>query len=305
MKLALGPNLYFWPREELFEFYREVAEMPVDIVYLGETVCSKRRALKVEDWLAIADELAEAGKEVVLSTMALVEAESELKVMQRLAQNGRYAVEANDTGAIHMCTEAGAPFVAGPHINTYNHGTLRLLRSVGAMRWVMPVELSRDTLAEMQAGRPEGLQTEVFAFGRLPLAFSARCFTARTHGLAKDDCQLRCGDYHEGIVMRTQEGASFLNINGIQTQSASVCNLIGALEEMRAEGVDVVRLSPQAHASMGAVVRTFREALEGRLSPEEAQAALAEELPGEYCNGYWYGQPGMEWTEAQRFAESQ
>jgi collagenase-like PrtC family protease len=43
MKIALGPLQYYWPRETVLAFYREVAGWPVDTVYLGETVCSRRR----------------------------------------------------------------------------------------------------------------------------------------------------------------------------------------------------------------------------------------------------------------------
>ena len=78
MKLSLGPLQYFWPRERTLAFYREAAHWPVDVVYLGETVCSKRRELGTRDWIALADELAASGKEVVLSSLALVEAESEI-----------------------------------------------------------------------------------------------------------------------------------------------------------------------------------------------------------------------------------
>ena len=81
MKLSLGPLQYFWPRERTLAFYREAAGWPVDVVYLGETVCSKRRELGTRDWIALAAELADAGKEVVLSSLALVEAESELNAV--------------------------------------------------------------------------------------------------------------------------------------------------------------------------------------------------------------------------------
>ena len=40
MKLSLGPVLYYWQRETLFDFYEQIADTAVDIVYLGEAVCS-------------------------------------------------------------------------------------------------------------------------------------------------------------------------------------------------------------------------------------------------------------------------
>jgi collagenase-like PrtC family protease len=293
MKLSLGPILYFWPREQVLEFYKQVASWPVDIVYLGEVICSKRRLLKPDDWLAVADALTAAGKEVVLSTLALVEAESELLAMRRTVENGRYLVEANDMAAVQMAA-GKVPFVAGPHLNLYNGESLALMHQAGARRWVMPVELSHDTLQQLLDASPAGLQTEVFAYGRLPLAFSARCFTARNEGLPKDDCQLRCGDYADGLLMRSQEDEDFLAINGIQTQSATTCSLLDALPEMAAMGVDVVRLSPQSH-HMAEVVAIFHKVIGGELGVTDGVKKLTRIAAGEVSNGFWYGKSGMEW----------
>jgi collagenase-like PrtC family protease len=297
MKLSLGPILYYWERERVFDFYAQAADWPVDIVYLGETVCSKRRALRFDDWLTIADRLAAAGKETVLSTLALIEAESELGGVRRVVSDGRHPVEANDAAALNMLDGAGVPFVAGPMLNVYNGEMLALLRELGAYRWVLPVELSRDALAELQARRPPGLETEVFAFGRLPLALSARCFTARAHDLPKDDCRFRCRDYPDGLPLHTRDGRRFLTLNGIQTQSGTVCNLIGALPELRSLNVDVVRLSPQAE-HMAGITALFRAAVEGELAAAAAERALAEFTPDGACNGYWHGEPGMAWQVA-------
>lgn len=299
MKISLGPILYFWPREQVFDFYQQAATWPVDTVYLGEVVCSKRNALKMDDWLAIAEELAAAGKEVVLSTLALVEAESELKRMHRIARNSRFLVEANDMAAV-QAVAGKVPFVAGPHLNVYNTETLALLKEVGARRWVMPVELSRDTLSALLAGMPEGMETEVFAFGRLPLAFSARCFIARAEGLPKDNCQLRCVDYSDGLLLRSQEDEPFLAMNGIQTQSAGSCNLLSAVPEMQELGVELLRLSPQSRG-MERIVALFRQAIDGDIEPAEASALSDEIAEGESCNGFWYGEAGMtKVTEAAR-----
>ncbi|MGC2164593.1 MAG: U32 family peptidase [Gallionella sp.] len=291
MKLALGPILYYWPRDTLFEFYQRVADSPVDIVYLGEAVCAKRHNFRLEDWLEVAETLAASGKEVVLSTLALIESESDLKTLRRQAENVDFAVETNDMGAVRLMS--GKPFVAGPHINTYNPQTLELLAELGAKRWVIPVEMSREMLAGMLAQKPQNMQTEVFAYGRLPLAFSARCFTARHYNLPKDDCQFRCLDHAGGLTLKTREGQPFLALNGIQTQSSKVYNLNAELEDMQQLGVDVVRISPQPFHT-DKIIALFRKRLDGKLSVSETEQQLSRMMPDEPCDGYWHARPGLD-----------
>jgi O2-independent ubiquinone biosynthesis protein UbiV len=297
MKLALGPVLYYWQRDALFEFYERIAGSPVDIVYLGETVCSKRHTFRLEDWLAVAQKLAASGKQVVLSTQALIESESDLKTLRRQAENGDYLVEANDMGAVRLMS--GKRFVAGPHINTYNPQTLALLAELGAQRWVMPVEMSCRMLTDMLTERPQDMETEVFAYGRLPLAFSARCFTARHYNLPKDDCQFRCMDHAGGLTLKTREGQPFLALNGIQTQSSSVYNLVAELEGMQQLGVDVVRVSPQPFHTEK-ILALFRERLDGSLPGADAQKQMTHLMPDEACDGYWHDRPGIEQTSIEQ-----
>jgi len=293
MKLSLGPVLYYWSREELYAFYEEAAEMPVEIIYLGETVCSKRRSLKTEEWLDLASRLArESGKQIVLSTLSLLEAESEMLTLRRLCENGSLLVEANDLAAVQVLSRLGVPFITGPTVNIYNPYTLEVLAGKGLKRWVMPIELSAETLRQMLAGGPEELECELFAYGRMPLTLSARCFTARSHNLPKDDCRYKCLDYPEGRLLTTQEKQPFLVLNGIQTLSALTCNLLPELPELSRLGVDILRISPQ-YRHTGHIVRAFREALEGN-----AQKDLAPYAPLGFCNGYWHGGPGRRLTEA-------
>lgn len=288
MKLSLGPLLYYWTREAVMDFYAAIADSGVDIVYLGEVVCSRRHNLRLDDWIGLARELSAGGKEVVLCTQALIESESELKALRRIADNGEFSVEANEMGAVRLLA-ARVPFVAGPHLNIYNGETLAWFAELGAKRFVLPLELSRDTLRELQAARPQGMQTEVFAYGRMPLAFSARCFTARHHDLPKDDCRFRCQDNPDGLAMQTRDKDAFLTLNGLQTQSAQVYDLSDAVGELRSLGVDVVRLSPQS-ANMPEIIASFRERCDGR-----AGAPLDGLRVAAPCNGYWLGVPGMEY----------
>lgn len=291
-RLSLGPVLYYWPEADLRAFYEAVAEAPVDIVYLGETVCSKRRSLNFEGWMELAARLTEAGKEVVLSAMTLLEAESELLALRRICDNGRFMVEANDMGAVALLAGKG-PFVAGTGVNTYNQHSLAVLVRQGLKRWVLPVELSKQTLAAMQRERPAGVETEVFAYGRLPLAYSARCYTARHHNLPKDDCQLRCLDYPDGLLLKTQEGQPFLALNGIQTQSAQTHSLLPELDEVLELGVDILRISPQSHHTLD-VIEAFRKGLEQPATAKQQQEAILRFMPTGPCDGYWNNRPGIE-----------
>lgn len=286
-RLSVGPVQYLWPRQRFLDFYDEISTSPVDIVYLGETVCSKRRSLSYDDWIGIATDLDAAGKEVVLSTLALVEAGSELGLIRRLCNNGEFAVEANDMSAVQMLA-GNVSFVGGATLNIYNDRSLARLAALGMRRWVMPVELGAEALARFRAGIPSGVKTEVFAWGRLPLAYSARCYTARARNVPKDACETCCEAYPDGLLVETRDDDAFLVINGIQTQSARVqCLVNGA-----AGDVDILRISPQADHT-ARIAALYRAVLHGERDPGNATAELASLAPGRLCNGYWHGAAGM------------
>ncbi|MBJ7222607.1 MULTISPECIES: U32 family peptidase [unclassified Brenneria] len=289
MKYALGAILYYWPKSDIEAFYQAAMNSSADIVYLGETVCSKRRSMKVGDWLDLARQVASGGKQVAISTLALLQAPSELNELKRYVENGDFLLEANDLGAVNMAADRHLPFVAGHALNCYNAYTLRLLHKQGMVRWCMPVELSRDWLQHLlnqcdELGFRHQFEVEVLSYGHLPLAYSARCFTARSENRAKDECETCCINYPQGRKVLSQENQQVFVLNGIQTQSGYCYNLGNELAGM-AGLVDIVRLSPQGTETL-AMVDAFR-------ANENGAAPLRLEKNAD-CNGYWRRVAGLE-----------
>ncbi len=288
MRISLGPLHYFWPREHVYRFYEEIAASPVDVVYLGETVCSKRRALRRHDWLEIANQLQQAGKEVLLSSLALIEAESELASLRRLVENGSFHIEANDMAAVHHCATLNVPFVAGHGLSLYNHEALQHLQDLGMYRWVLPIDQGADLIQQIRRYWPEGRplpEIEVLAYGRPALSWSARCFSARAHQRSKDDCQICCEQDPEGIALTTREGQAFLRINGIQILGEGLVDLGPELNELQHNGINLARLSPQTDIHVH--IHAWSEAIRTQQNLPRTGSS----------NGAWHGQAGMHWVE--------
>jgi len=293
-KLTLGPLLHHWTPEARRDFYFRVAdEMPVDSVYLGEVICSKREPFFEDQIPEVIERLKSAGKEVVISTLALVTLPREVKAIRETA-DADLIVEANDVA----CLEAlhGRPHVIGPFINVFNEGARDFVAKNGAFRVVIPVEAPATSI-KVLADNKGKLETEVLVFGKQTLSIAMRCYHARANGLTKDSCQFVCGTDPNGLNTTTVTGDDILTINGTSTMSNGYGVLLHELDALRTMGVTHFRLSPQA-IDMVEVARIYRDTLDGKISPAEAEAKLrpvTEPVP--YVNGFYYGRVGLSWND--------
>jgi O2-independent ubiquinone biosynthesis protein UbiV len=296
-EVTLGPVLFNWTPEAWRDFYFRIAdEAPVGTVYLGEIVCSKRAPLFEPQIEAVASRLTAAGKTVVLSTLTEVMSKVDRKLVDRVAAADSFLVEANDVSA--LAALRGRPHAIGPYMNVYNERTLAVLAQGGARNVCLPAEVPAAAIRALcaEAGRLD-VGIEVQVFGRVPLALSARCYHARAHGRTKDSCQFVCDNDPDGMELRTLEGKPFLAVNGIQTLSCEYLNLLGELADLADMGVGRFRLSPHS-GDMVEVAGLFRAVLDGRLAAAEASARLdAVKPPGPFCNGFYYGKPGLTLTQ--------
>lgn len=298
MQLTLGPVLFNWKPDAWRDFYFRIAdEAPVDVVAVGEVVCSKRTPFFLGEMPAVVERLASAGKTVLLASLALVTHERERRQMAELAGMDGVTVEAGDISCLRHL--AGRPHAIGPMVNVYNEASAAWLAGRGAERICLPPELPLASIAAIAAALP-GVVTETFAFGRVPLAISARCYHARLHKLTKDSCRFVCGEDPDGLPVETLDGEKFLAVNGVQTMSYTCANLIGDIPDLAAAGVRALRLSPQ-HCDMVAVAAEFRGLLDGRIDAEEASRRLAAQFPQmPFANGFIHGAPGAELLAAKR-----
>jgi len=287
LSLTLGPVFYNWPVARWIDFYNRIAdEAPVDRVCLGEVVCSKRKPFLDEAILVTVDRLERGGKEVVYATLALPTGKREIRDISDMIQAG-YAIEANDMATVHLL--AGREHAVGPFLNIYNEDALALHVRLGASRVCLPPELPLESIALLAQARNV---VEVFAFGRPPLALSARCYSARSAGMAKDSCQFVCENDRDGMEVTTIDGTPFLSVNGIQTLGYTVTAATHQVGELKDAGVVSLRLSPQS-CDMVRVAQIFRSLADGHMTPKEANEGLhVLGLPGPLSDGFLRGLPG-------------
>lgn len=295
MELTVGPNQFFWKAEDWTAFYDTLAASPVDRVSLGELVCSKRMPFYQERIPAALEALANAGKSVSITSLALVTLKRERVATYALAEMG-VEVEVNDLTALaHI--PADMPFSVGPLVNVYNEGTLNWLADRGATRICLPPELPLGSVKALcDAAKDKDLTIEVWGHGRLPLAISGRCYHARMHGRTKDNCQFACEDDPDGLQVDTTDGQPFLTMNGVQTLSQTHASAAYQIEALRDAGVGALRLSPQS-VGFAQIIEAYRARLDGTLTADGLTDAIRAAAPGcSLSDGFLDGDRGVDWS---------
>lgn len=300
-KLTLGPLLYHWEGQRARDFYFRIAdEAPVDCVYLGEVVCSKRQVFFEPYRDAVIERLQRAGKQVVLSSLALMTLPREAEALRAEAAKGLW-VEANDVAAIQILKETnpGKPFVVGPMINVLNEGTMAYLAKQGARRIVFASEMTGKALTYLAAREPK-VEKEVQVFGRQSLAIAMRCYHARAHGRDKDHCRFACKEDPDGLEIETLTGQKILIANGVQTLSYGYLALLEEMLALQTAGISHFRLSPQ-DCDMVRVSFLYRDLLAGLIAPDSVRnslESLIKNIP--FVNGFYHGREGLSSVAIQK-----
>lgn len=301
-QLTIGPVQFHWPVPQWKDFYYRIAdEAPVDVVYIGEVICSKRAPFYEPLYAEVSEYLQKSGKKVVFSTLAEVMIKHDRKMIAGMTSIENIPVEANDASALYYLSNK--PHTIGPFMNVYNENTLTFLALNGADHICLPTELPEAALAILSKRANQlGVSTEVQIYGRIPLALSARCYHARAHGRVKDNCQFVCENDADGMELKTLKGQPFLAINGIATMSHTCLNLAQEIESLIGMGITHYRLSPHNH-NMVEVAKLFRELLDNNADPLAITEKLKELRPDiPFSNGFFHRTQGYTWLDQRQTA---
>ena len=299
MKISLGPTPFNWGIEKLKQFYQEMAETPLDTIFIGEVFCEKRNTLTLKELEELMLPLQKKGKELYFSTGSLITDNSQWK---RLLQRSEMecGIEANTIGIVHD-HKGTKKIVAGPFLNIYHHRSVRFLERFNLAGIVLPFELSKKSIESITS--KVKTPVEVVAYGNLPLAVSWRCYIARSCGLSVKRCQFKCMHYPRGIMAENLDGIPLFLINGPYIMSANKRCLIRELEELKTMGVSSIRIIPQ-YENTSEIVRIFRQAMDHQLSPQDAFEQLSYLSQSSLTNGWFYGEAGWKYIEGdQKFIE--
>ncbi|WP_170394554.1 ubiquinone anaerobic biosynthesis protein UbiV [Ruegeria arenilitoris] len=297
MELTVGPSQFFWPADFWTGFYQDLTQSPVDRVVIGELVCSKRLPFYQDRIPDVIAALIEAGKQVSLTSLALITLKRERKLTAELAEMG-VTVEVNDLTALAHLPK-GCAFSVGPLVNVYNEGTLNWLAARGANRVCLPPELPPESVEALtRVANDLDIAIEVWGHGRLPLAISGRCYHARLHGRTKDNCQFACEDDPDGLEVLTGDGRPFMAMNGVQTLSDSYACTDHQIDQLRWFGVSALRLSPQSKGFAKLCI-LYRQRLDQTLPQGGVAKAITADDPAlRLSDGFLTGACGADWSGA-------
>ena len=298
MRLSVGPIPFSWDKDRIYQFYEEMAKSPATDIYIGETVCYKRSPLSLSDIEAIAHDLTKAGKRVILSSQVLITDSDELNFLSAL-MDLPYPFEANNAAALTSLTAVRETLpkkeiIAGAYLNVYNSPSIRFLNDLGIRRLVLNPELSKDSILAMLDGTDD-MEVEMLVFGKVPLAFSWRCYSARDWGYPRSDCRLVCFKTSQGMSLETLDGFSLFTINGTQILSTKDYCLINELDEIKEMGISISRIIPQEKNTLE-VLHIFDDRLKGKIASDMALKELGRLTGGDFCNGWFHSQAGWQYV---------
>lgn len=231
MRTSLGPAPLSLGKERLFKFYKDALNYEFDDFYIGEVSCLKRGTKSKDSLLEIAHLIKNSGKNLFISSYALVTKMNQIEDIRDLLQLAD-GLEVNNLAFLEL--DFNKTLIAGPFLNIYNWQSANYLARLGFKRAVLPQELTLESIIDI--AKNSELEIEIPFYGRKALAISRRCYSLRALDLADDACKMNCLDNPDGLSLN-----ELFRINGKEILSEKTHSLDEQLPLLENSGVAVLR----------------------------------------------------------------
>ncbi len=197
-----------------------------------------------------------------------------------------------DLAVVQLCKKYKIPFFISTQASVANSETAKFYKKLGAKRIVLARELNLKQIKKISGI----INVECFIHGAMCVSISGRCFTSQflfNKSANRGECIHPCRRSY--IVKDKQEGYE-LELENDKIMSAKDLCTLPFIEELKKTGVKSFKIEGRNRDAryVETVVRTYRKALDKRLSKKEIEQGL-EQLKKIYnkgfSNGFYLGLP--------------
>ena len=146
MQLIIDSVPFNWSKEATLAFYADAIHLPADTFVIGDTLCASNSALDWQEWRTIGKRLAEAGKQVIYSSMAFHKSHMNVTQLHKYvtAKDTKLEIASNFMLLMRRDNHVQTPFCTSRHLDVSNNYRAQQLLNTGAM--FVPIYASTDLL---------------------------------------------------------------------------------------------------------------------------------------------------------------
>lgn len=213
----------------------------------------------------------------------------ELKKLEQTIKKVKGKVDAIicwDLSVIQFCKKHKIPFHISTQASVSNSETAKFYKKLGAEKIVLARELNLNQIKEISKIIP----TEVFIHGAMCLSISGRCLMSQflfNKSANRGQCIHPCRRSY--LVKDLQEGYELKLENNKVLSAKDLCTL-PFIEKLKQAGITSFKIEGRNRDPryVDTVVRTYRKALDNRLTKKEIEESL-KELNKVYTKGFSSG----------------
>ena len=202
---------------------------------------------------------------------------NEIKKIEEIIKKVKNKIDAIicwDFAVINLCKKHKVPFLISTQASISNIESAKFFKKLGAKKVVLARELNLKQIKEIS----KIIDVECFTHGAMCVSISGRCFTSQflfNKSANRGECIQPCRRSY--IIKDKQEGYE-LKLKHNKILSAKDLCTLPFIEDMKKAGVTTFKIEGRNRDPryVDVVVRTYRKALDKKLSKKEIKQGLKE-----------------------------